>query len=246
MVRLGGKSTPRTTPLTLRDQTAVGFRMSKTDWSVINELKSESTTLFNRLSTSFNAYHGAKIHDGVLMDHLEFEDPDYFAAFTLPQASNDMAMVGKKGRKLGPTYLINQWINGWDAGVLKNHPQVKAAPVVWEMSTQLRRQRIAQWKGQILKEQAETIQVVAKLFNECQAKLDRKFNEKVGAILKSKRIIGCTTTAAAKYSVDIQAASPGVLLVEEAGEILESHVLTAMCENTSQLILIGDHKYVVL
>jgi superfamily I DNA and/or RNA helicase len=33
-----------------------------------------------------------------------------------------------------------------------------------------------------------------------------------------------------------------VLLVEEAGEILESHILTALGSRTKQLILIGDHK----
>jgi hypothetical protein len=58
-----------------------------------------------------------------------------------------------------------------------------------------------------------------------------------------KRIIGCTTTGAAMFAQDIRAANPDVLLVEEAGEILESHVLTAMGQNTSQMILIGDHKY---
>jgi hypothetical protein len=58
--------------------------------------------------------------------------------------------------------------------------------------------------------------------------------------LTGKRIIGCTTTGAAKFAQDIR---PDALLMEEAGEILESHVLTAMGENTSQMILIGDHKY---
>jgi superfamily I DNA and/or RNA helicase len=61
-------------------------------------------------------------------------------------------------------------------------------------------------------------------------------------IIRRKRIIGCTTTAAAKYVQALQAISPGVLLVEEAGEILESHILTALGPETKQLILIGDHK----
>ncbi|OBZ78261.1 NFX1-type zinc finger-containing protein 1 [Grifola frondosa] len=82
----------------------------------------------------------------------------------------------------------------------------------------------------------------AKAYNDCREDLDRKFGQRNAAVLKSKRIIGCTTTAAAKYSAEIRAASPGILLVEEAGEILESHILTALGENTKQLILIGDHK----
>lgn len=44
------------------------------------------------------------------------------------------------------------------------------------------------------------------------------------------------------YAKQLQSAASGILLVEEAGEILESYVLTAMTPNTKQLILIGDHK----
>ena len=33
-----------------------------------------------------------------------------------------------------------------------------------------------------------------------------------------------------------------VLLVEEAGELLEAHVLTSVHAETQQLIMIGDHK----
>jgi superfamily I DNA and/or RNA helicase len=76
--------------------------------------------------------------------------------------------------------------------------------------------------------------------------LDRKFKEKDGYILKSKRIIGCTTTAAAKYTRNIHDAAPDVILVEEAGEILESHVITALGHAAKQLVLIGDHKYAQL
>ena len=54
--------------------------------------------------------------------------------------------------------------------------------------------------------------------------------------------MACTTTAAAKYSQDLQVVSPDVLLVEETGEILESHVMTALGPRTQQLVLIVDHK----
>jgi superfamily I DNA and/or RNA helicase len=34
----------------------------------------------------------------------------------------------------------------------------------------------------------------------------------------------------------------GIVLVEEAGELLEAHVLTSLSPSTKHLILIGDHK----
>jgi superfamily I DNA and/or RNA helicase len=45
-----------------------------------------------------------------------------------------------------------------------------------------------------------------------------------------------------RYTKQIRGAAPGIILVEEAGEILESHMLTAMTPSTKQLILIGDHQ----
>jgi hypothetical protein len=57
-----------------------------------------------------------------------------------------------------------------------------------------------------------------------------------------QRIIGCTITEAAKYNEIIQTAKPDILLVEEAGEILESRILTSLNPKTKQIILIGDHK----
>lgn len=46
----------------------------------------------------------------------------------------------------------------------------------------------------------------------------------------------------AMYVEEIQKISPDIVIVEEAGEILESHILTAMSLRTKQLVLIGDHK----
>jgi hypothetical protein len=241
MVRLGGKSTPRTEHLSLKNQTT-GFKLGRADWKVIDDLKYELSNLINRLKAAFTNYSSSNIQYPDILEHLEFEDPAYYEAFQVPQAADGMTQVGRRGRAVDPHYLLNQWTKGWDAGILKNHPHIANAAEIWEMTPTLRQNRLTQWKQDILKAQVADIYTVAKLYNDCQSQLERKFTERDSAILASKRIIGCTTTAAAKYSDDIRGASPGIVLVEEAGEILESHVLTAMGIKTTQLILIGDHK----
>jgi hypothetical protein len=240
MVRLGGKSTPRTEPLTLQKQ-RTSFKLGRSDWNVIDGLKHESAVHLSRLKTAFTSY-GSSVQNEHILDHLKFADPTYYEAFRVPQSADGMTQVGKKGRAVDPYYLLDQWANGRNAGIFRNHPHISNASGIWGMSPALRKNRSKQWKHEILEQKVANIYSIAKLYNDCQDHLDRKFTENVGALLLSKRIIGCTTTAAAKYSCDIQAASPGVLLVEEAGEILESHVLTAMGKKTTQLILIGDHK----
>ncbi|KAJ8579622.1 hypothetical protein M405DRAFT_894624 [Rhizopogon salebrosus TDB-379] len=97
------------------------------------------------------------------------------------------------------------------------------------------------WKSAIRQAILEGISTLGKNHNGCQDQLSREFGEAMVATSTGKRIIGCTTTGAANFAQDIRVVKPDALLVEEAGEILESNVLTAMGENTSQIILISDH-----
>lgn len=57
-----------------------------------------------------------------------------------------------------------------------------------------------------------------------------------------KRVIGMTTTFAARNSAINRMLKPGIVLVEEASEVLESHLLVSLTKGTKQLIMIGDHQ----
>ncbi|XP_055377794.1 NFX1-type zinc finger-containing protein 1 isoform X2 [Condylostylus longicornis] len=60
--------------------------------------------------------------------------------------------------------------------------------------------------------------------------------------IKDKRVIGMTTTYAARCNVLIQLLKTPIVLIEEAAEVLESHIVAALTKNTQHLILIGDHQ----
>ena len=60
------------------------------------------------------------------------------------------------------------------------------------------------------------------------------------ALFKTARIIGCTTTGAAKYKEVLKMARPTVVMVEEAGELQEAHTLTSLGSTTKQLIMVGQ------
>lgn len=51
-----------------------------------------------------------------------------------------------------------------------------------------------------------------------------------------------TTTGAAKYSHLIKHMNPRIVVVEEAAEVLEAHIVTSLTETVQHLILIGDHQ----
>ncbi|KAI5066362.1 hypothetical protein GOP47_0018986 [Adiantum capillus-veneris] len=62
------------------------------------------------------------------------------------------------------------------------------------------------------------------------------------AILREAQVIGMTTTGAAINQDILAAVSPAIVLVEEAAEILEPHLMAFLSPNVKHLILVGDHK----
>ncbi|KAJ7241901.1 P-loop containing nucleoside triphosphate hydrolase protein [Mycena haematopus] len=239
IVRLGGKSTPRTEPLSLFNSKQSGTRLTRADWETIDSLKENSTRLLRRLKTNWTKYTK---WEPDLLTQIEFDASEFFDALSLPSSTNGMTQVGKGGKKVGRNYLLTRWSNGGDAGIFKTHPDILAAAEIWQMDRAAREAKVSEWKTAFRKDQVAEIAKIGNAFNECQKEIDHIFHRTQVSVLQSKQIVGCTTTAAAKYTMDIQAASPQVLIVEEAGEILESHVITALGRDTQQMILIGDHK----
>ena len=74
-----------------------------------------------------------------------------------------------------------------------------------------------------------------KNYKAAQQELDRIALEKAD-------VIGMTTTGAAKYQHILHLVKPKIVIVEEAAEVLESHIVSALNAGTQHLILIGDHK----
>ena len=245
LVRLGGKSSKRTEPLSLYNQKS-GHRFGRNDWAQVDALKTSAADAHDKLQNAFAAYQNLKISARELLEYLDTAEPEFHYAFRVEvQAGADgggMRRVGRRGRAVGETYLLDQWSRGWDAGVLRDAANVRETPGVWAMPAADRRARVAEWQDAIVREHVEALADLGKIFNGYQERLAAKFAETDLVTLLGKRVIGCTTTAAAKYSEQLRQVLPEVVIVEEAGEILESHVLTALGEETRRLVLIGDHK----
>ena len=66
--------------------------------------------------------------------------------------------------------------------------------------------------------------------------------ERDASILRGAKVIGMTTTGAAKNRKLLERVRPIVLIVEEAAEVLEAHILSALVPSIQHMILIGDHQ----
>ncbi|BFZ13122.1 hypothetical protein BsWGS_16161 [Bradybaena similaris] len=61
-------------------------------------------------------------------------------------------------------------------------------------------------------------------------------------ILKRAKVIGITTTEAAKHRHVLQEVGCRIIVVENAAEVLEAHIVTTLNKHCQHLILIGDHQ----
>ena len=60
-------------------------------------------------------------------------------------------------------------------------------------------------------------------------------------MLSKASVIGMTTTGAAMNQELIQRLGAKIVIVEEAAEVLEAHILASLAPSNEQLVLIGDH-----
>ena len=61
-------------------------------------------------------------------------------------------------------------------------------------------------------------------------------------VIRQATVVGMTTSGAAKHHSMLQRIAPKVVIIEEAAEVLEAHIITSLSHNTKHTILIGDHK----
>ncbi|GFO32608.1 nfx1-type Zinc finger-containing protein 1-like [Plakobranchus ocellatus] len=113
---------------------------------------------------------------------------------------------------------------------------------IWTLNM---KERFALYKLWIERYKAKLSEEMRLLLDQYRCALSEKEeinNQETVSILRGARIIGMTTTCAAKYRSVLQAVACKIVVVEEAAEVLEAHIVTALNKDCEHLILIGDHQ----
>ncbi|XP_064640417.1 NFX1-type zinc finger-containing protein 1-like [Lineus longissimus] len=114
---------------------------------------------------------------------------------------------------------------------------------VWELPVNARRALYVQWALIVMEGPSyEEVTLLQTELEEFCREMDQIRALTNFRVVNTAEIIGITTTGAAKYYDLIKKVKPTIVIVEEAAEVLEAHIVTALTENCEQLILIGDHK----
>lgn len=179
--------------------------------------------------------------DGEAFVHRLPEDMQRDARDLQPVALDDGWQIadGDGGRR-----HWGHWYQHWLAGGAPNelahgHRRHES---IWNLSLEERRNKAAEWEDHILQQASDDASMRLRQHSDLRNSMQTLRDRAVAKTMAKKRIIACTTSGAAKYFNLIRQQNCQVVIAEEAGEILEAHLLISLTPQTKQLILIGDHK----
>lgn len=141
-------------------------------------------------------------------------------------------------------------VSGNDAGAIGIHwggdnlaTLLQRAEQNIEALTSAERWRLADyWLQDMREEQTDRLFERINAAERNQADITAVHSEVDRRALAQAHVIGLTTTALAKNITLLRRIRPKVVICEEAGEVMEPHVLSAMMPGVEHLIQIGDHR----
>ncbi|PHH61008.1 hypothetical protein CDD81_974 [Ophiocordyceps australis] len=162
-----------------------------------------------------------------ILSMLEFsgEDEFYWESFQVPEQEAGFQVAARNNAPLTPSLVYQMWIQG------KRRSPIDCNSCVWALPMETRFQLHDKWSKKVDKEKMAHYAELAEKHAQLSKQINNFYEDTNRNVLRSKRIIGCTTTAASMYQSIIASASPDIVIVEEAGEILESHLFAALSQS---------------
>lgn len=126
-------------------------------------------------------------------------------------------------------------------GLLQAGGNTRVVPSIWTMSLSERVRLKAHWEQEMRDTIEEQLREAVGQHSGVSDALKQQYREFDKRCLEQAHVIGCTTTGLATNSTLLRSLPSKVLICEEAAEVLEAHILTALLPSVQHAILIGDH-----
>jgi len=156
--------------------------------------------------------------------------------------SDGFTPVGYKGKEMHDDELWKIWQNGEDCPPWMGFDEKPLFQEIWGLNKEMRQALIDEFIQDIMSSTLTDLHLQGVKYNDLSSERKVLRQEKDFDIIKHAKVIGATTNGAAQFRELLKDKRPEVVIVEEAGEVFEAHILTALSEATKHLILIGDHK----
>ncbi|EZG72218.1 putative NF-X1 finger and helicase domain protein [Gregarina niphandrodes] len=181
-----------------------------------------------------------------LEDYLsEYHPRHYDQLFSLQQSEVEQSAV--EGLQ-----QVREWLYGMFEGRVSEmvDPEIDSErPVkdlleadLWTLTAAERSRLLDYWFEMLDKDACNSITGVLFDYVEDREDFYRVRDEKGLRLLQASDVVGLTTTGLTRNLETLRRLRAKVLLCEEAGEVLEAHLLTSLLPSVEHVILIGDHQ----
>ena len=119
--------------------------------------------------------------------------------------------------------------------------EANALKDVWSLSIANRWRLYHYWMAKYCEDKVMRMRTLHGQYEAQAGRLGELYDEQDYWILRHCAVIGMTTTGAAKYRRLVNRIAPLIVIVEEAAEVLEAHIITSLNQACRHVILIGDH-----
>lgn len=241
IIRIGSRSkSERLAPINIREVTA-RMTLTKTEanskWVLKKQLQS-CVALLQSVTRDINEPN----HWMSLKSFLEEQYPEHYRQL-FGEDEEGFKMVVKD-----PQDHIRRWLKG---SVHPNTVQTDQLRIrnlddlmkenAWLMTTSERQILHTHWLVSLRESSAEKLEGLLSEFQNLKSELDKVNRELDLRCLNQSNVIGVTTSGLARNLELLRRVQCKVLLCEEAGEVLEAHLLTALLPSIEHAVLIGDH-----
>ena len=120
--------------------------------------------------------------------------------------------------------------------------QAKKVKNIWALSESNRWRLYHYWVSVFLKDCKAQLSTVSNHYSDTCEKYAETQEDINVHVARNADVIGMTTTGAAKQHYIFKRIHPKIIVIEEAAEVFEAHILTTLSPSVQQLVLIGDHK----
>ena len=113
---------------------------------------------------------------------------------------------------------------------------------VYSVSVDDRKRLVAHWVDNIRDEKSNELFDEVKAADQSELESMKVYDEVDRRVLQTADVIGVTTSGLAKRIAALQHVRCKVVVCEEAGEVMEPHMLSALLPSVEHFIQIGDHQ----
>jgi hypothetical protein len=240
ILRLGSRS--KSDLISSRTINISDFRSPTMRRSFYN-LKQTANEVEQQIATDANL-DARNVGDADVLAFLEDCYPDHFDELIRPFESDGFSYAG------GHVALLQDWLHGTVSVDVDDDALPRArysleellgCPFVWDTVVDDRRALYDAWKGMIRNLRISKLPPLVERYNELVTQNCELDDAALLRACQTAAVIGLTTSGCARYQRVLRALGAKIVVCEEAGEVLEQHIVASVSEVTQQLILIGDH-----